>query len=193
MKKETSCLEKEQIFYFVQGMMEAREAERVRCHLADCLACRQVTEGYQKLDLVLDSWRVGGPSAWFESTLQAKLASATDERRGFFGLPWGRWLAPASLAAMVVFGMVMVHPWRQPGRFSPPVAPTSSRPAQGVQVQSRPQAQPAPAASLQGADAKPADDELTLYKNLPVLENYDMLSNFDVLSELATADGKAAD
>ena len=193
MKKETFCLEREQIFYFAQGMMEAREAERVRCHLAACLACQQVAEDYRKLDLALDSWKAHGPSAWFESRLQSKLASAPEERRGFFGLPWGRWLAPASLAAMVVFGMVMVYTWRQPGKFSSSVVRTAARPARGIQVQSRPQAQPAPAASLQGADAKPADDELTLFKNLPVLENYDMLSNFDVLSELATADGKAAD
>ncbi len=190
MKKDTSCLEREQIFYFAQGMLEGREAERARGHLAVCPACIQTAEGYQRLNHALDSWKVSGPSAWFESRLQATLASTADERRGFFGLPWGRWLAPASLAAMVVFGIVMVHAWRQSGRYSQPAVLTSARLARSGQAQ--PQIQSAPASVAEGAEAKPADEEMTLYKNLPMLENYDMLANFDVLSELA-ADSKAAD
>ncbi|MGH9453425.1 MAG: zf-HC2 domain-containing protein [Terriglobia bacterium] len=193
MKKETSCLEREQIFYFAQGMLETREAERVRGHLAGCAACREAMGQYQRLNHALDSWKVGGPSAWFDSRLQGALASASKERRGFFGLPGGGWLAPASLAAMVVFGIVMVYTWRQPARYPHRVIPMAASPARLDPVKAQPQAQPAPPPSAQSTEAKPADDELTLYKNLPMLENYDMLANFDVLSELAKAESKAAD
>ncbi|MGH9430487.1 MAG: hypothetical protein ACRD3T_02985 [Terriglobia bacterium] len=182
-------MEREQIFYFAQGMMEAREAEFARSHLARCAACREAMEDYRKLSHALDSWKVGGPSTWFDSKLRAALASTADQRRGFFGLPGGRWLAPASLAAMVIFGMVMVYTWRQPARYSRPVIPVPARSARVAQSQ----AQPAPAPAAEGTAAKPAEDELTLYKNLPMLENYDMLANFDVLSELAKAGTKAAD
>ena len=193
MKKETSCLEREQIFYFAQGMLDAREAERARGHLAGCAACREAMAGYQQLNHALDCWKVGGPSAWFDSRLQATLTSAAQVRRGFFGLPGGRWLAPASLAAMVAFGMVMVYAWRQPARYTHRVIPTAASSTRLTPLQTRSQAQPAPSPSAETTEAKPADDELTLYKNLPMLENYDMLANFDVLSELAKADSKATD
>jgi anti-sigma factor RsiW len=188
MNTATSCLAREQIFYFAQGMLKARQAEMVRRHLAGCAECRESLEGYKKLNRALDSWTVRGPSAHFDLGLQAAIASAADHRRGFFGLPWGRWLAPASLAAMVVFGMVMVHSWRQPARYTHAVLP---RPVQSAA--SRARVLPATPLAAQSTQAKPVDDEMTLYKNLPVLENFDMLANFDVLSELAKPDAKSAD
>jgi hypothetical protein len=44
----------------------------------------------------------------------------------------------------------------------------------------------APAAGTEAAQAtrEPAEEELSLYQNLPVLEDYDLLANFEVLSEL---------
>jgi hypothetical protein len=193
MKRERSCLDREQIFYLEHGMMGSREAESAQVHLACCKACRQAAAEYRAVSRALDGWKVNGPSAWFESKLQARLAACGNQRVGFFGLPWRHWLAPASLAAMLVFGMVMVRQIRQPGRKSSPASALSSRPARAVQASPRTQMQAGTAHLPAEAETKPAEDELTLYRNLPVLENYDMLANFDVLSEMSSGDAKAAD
>jgi hypothetical protein len=191
MKKQNTCLNREQLFYFSQGMMEPREAERAREHVARCAVCQEAAQGYQQVNLALDSWKVDG-SPWFDArTLPALVADGT--RQGFFGLAWGRWLAPASLVTMAILALVMVYTWRQPARYEHHGSLTPQRPSAQAQVSSQVTGQPANGPGGAPAEATPAADELSLYKNLSVLENYDMLANFDLLSELAKTHGKASD
>lgn len=173
------CIDRERLFAYALGLHESREEAGVRAHLAECAACRGAVEQYRKLDAVLDEWKPTGPSTWFDTRLGARLRQAEKERAGFFGLRPIQWLAPAvALVALVAVSTVIL-------RMKRPVAVPKASVPPAVQVATP--AAPTVATSKAGTETESGQDELSLYKNLPVLEDYDLLADFDVLSELPKA------
>ena len=168
----TKCLSREQLFTYSHHQLESREESGVREHVGRCTACEQTVLEFQKLDTVLDEWKPADPSAWFDARVRAAVNSSGMAPSGFtlFGMRWAQWLAPASLAVLVLAASLIVT------RVQPNRTPQTV--ARVFQTAKSPAAQ--------------VEEELTLYKDLPVLEDedYDMLANFDVLSELPRGETK---
>jgi len=176
------CVEREQLFAYVHGMLEAREEGEIRAHVEQCAQCRSAVEEFRKLDAVLDEWQPTEPSPWFDARVRAAVAaSEPPPARGFLSFEWGRWLAPALLVVLVVAGSLVVYRSRRPQVVPQPTARQEA---------------PKPAAPVPATPVSPVlpgeADELSLYQNLPVLEDYEMLANFDVLSELPKGEKKVA-
>jgi len=195
-------VKREQIFALAHGLLSARQEEQTRAHLAGCLECRKVFEGYRSLDSVLDEWKPEAePSPWFEARLGASLASAgsATRSRGIWGLTLNRWLAlPAMGLVLVIAGAVAYRSFRpHPAGGRGGTAPvTAAAPASPHTLStSAPAAGPAVQVASTTAAPRPeaATQELKMYQNLPVLEDYDMLAGFDVISELPKGSGKVAD
>jgi len=182
------CLEREKLFAYRHQLLDGREEGAVRAHLADCGPCRAALDEYRRLDSVLEEWKAVEPRPGFDARLRAALEqSATappSSLRGLWGTIWGlgslRWLAPAlALAVVVVVSVVAL-------RLRPP------HPAPGSAVPQAAQP-PMPSAGAGAPSEADAEEELRLYKNLPILEDYDMLADFDVLSELPKSAGERVD
>jgi anti-sigma factor RsiW len=174
------CLEREQLFAYIHGMLKPRQEAGVRAHVEVCAACQGALEEFRKLDAVLDQWKPTEPSPWFDARVRAAIAAEAQRRpsRGFFGLPWTRWLAPALLVLLVVVAVFVL-------RRSPKPPQQVARQQMPKPTQAAPVAiQPATVATQAQPAFRSGEEELSLYENLPVLEDYDLLANFDVLSEL---------
>jgi len=169
------CIEREDLFAYVHRMLELRDEEKVRAHIELCPRCQEAVEEFRKLDAVLEEWKSAEPSPWFDARVRAAVAASkpAEPPRVFFGLQWGRWLAPALVGVLVVVGSLVVLRLRQPHEVPQPVA---------RQEAAKP-VTPAPPPAVTPAVESEAD-ELSLYQNLPVLEDYDMLADFEVLSEI---------
>ncbi len=167
------CLKREELFAYSNHFLEPREETAARAHLAECDRCRGALEEYQRLDRVLAEWEPVEPSPDFDAPLLAAAQEVERERalRWSLGFDWRRWLAPACVLLVVLTGsIVMVRTSRKTHPFVQPP------PGRSVEVS---------AANGNAAPTETAEEELNLYKELPVLENYDLLANFDVLSELS--------
>ncbi len=132
---------------------------------------------------MLEEWHTTDPSPWFD----ARVRAAVRETRptGVLGrfvqsLNWNHWLAPASMVLLVVASVTLLRR-AEPLVRTRVVAPSSSSLAANH--------------STSGADAGKAvqtpEQEVSLYKNLPILENYDMLAEFSVLSDISDGDSVA--
>lgn len=168
------CLKPEEVFAYAQHLLEAREEAAARAHLAECAACRSLLDQYERLDRVLGEWEPVEPSASFDARLAeaVRRAEVARARRWLVGPESQGWLAPACLLALVaVASVVFVRSTRR-------AAPLPERSLATNLAPAGPGRPAAPSADT-------ADDELNLYKDLPVLENYDLLAEFDVLSELS--------
>jgi predicted anti-sigma-YlaC factor YlaD len=170
------CPDAKTLFEFSQHLMTARKEDEVRAHLAACAACRAVGEEYGQVDAALDEWKVSEPSPWFDARVRAAVASAPAARRRLWWLEHLRALALASLAMIFIGGALMVFHGRPLYRHTAPVTAATVA-AQGPKA-------PAVTENAVPAQALSADQEVKMYKDLPVLEDYDMLADFDVLSEL---------
>ncbi len=190
------CLEREKLFAFTQGMLEGREAERARAHVAECENCRRVVEAYRRLDAVLDEWKPVEPSPEFDARVQRAVEAAPAQPSGFFERwGWPRWLAPALALAAVAFAVSLL--WVRSQR-SPQTMPQMVK-------QAAPQVTPAPAPPQEVAQG-PTEKIQTAKKSRPAVkaskdegtgveesaDDYDMLANFEVLSELAPVEKKVA-
>ena len=196
-----SCMEREQLFAFAHGMLDAHEEAAARAHLDECARCRQAVEEFARLDAVLEEWKPAEPSPWFDTRVRAALAVEGEGgwRKALGTMQWARWLVPAAAVALLVFALLVMRqsPPPQPvARQTPAVqkkatpAPEAARPEAGHESAPAVQAQnpsvpakPAPVARRD--ETKPEDD-------LEVLEDYDMLANFDVLSELPRVETRVA-
>jgi hypothetical protein len=174
---KSNCVEREEIFALAQGMLSGRQERKIKAHVEGCTGCRQVFEGYRRLDSVLEEWSPAAePSPWFDARVRAAVASVdpAPPSFGFFGLAWNRWLAAPALAALlVVAGTVVLR--------TPSLHPVA-----------RPEAVPASVAAAR-AKVPAVNQKSKMDENLSVLEDYDMLSSFDVISELPKGNNKLAD
>ncbi len=184
-----NCLEREKLIAYRHQLLDGREEGAVRAHLAECGRCRAALDEYRRLDSVLEEWKAIEPTPGFDTRLRAALErSATAPASSLWGLRWSpiwgfgslRWLAPAlALAVVVVVSVVAL-------RLRPPHPAPGSAVPQVAQV-------PVPSAGVGAPSEADADEELGLYRNLPILEDYDMLADFDVLSELPKSAGERVD
>jgi predicted anti-sigma-YlaC factor YlaD len=178
---KSNCPERENIFALSQGMLAEREARQAKAHLQECLSCRNVYQGYLRLDSVLDGWTAPAePSPWFDARLRAALASAKPTSRSpglrIWGLAWTRWVELSALTAMLLAAVVLTRSHLLSRHHQ--AAPVVTEVAQSTK-----------AAAVQSE----ATQELKMYQNLPVLEDYDMLADFEVISELPKGNSKVAD
>lgn len=164
MTNTEKCMGKEDLFAYANHLLETEAERGVRAHLGGCAACRAMVAEYQTLDALLDEWKPASPSAWFDARVRAAVA-AQPRRFAFFGFRWAQVMAMACVVLMVTAASLMIS-------------------RRSVQLERNEQA----AANIT-AKAK-VEEELTLYKDLPVLEDqdYDMLANFDVLSAVPRGD-----
>lgn len=51
---KSNCIEREKIFALAQGMLSGRQERKVKAHVEGCAGCRQVFEGYRRLDGLLE-------------------------------------------------------------------------------------------------------------------------------------------
>ncbi len=181
----TNCFARERLFAYASKMLEARDEVEVRAHLAECAACREVVEGYRRLDRVLDLWQPTDPSPWFDARVRAAVAAAEERALSLWsrllaGLGWSRWLAPAMVAMMVVVSAVIVE--RRPDLLS----------HSGVQMAGANKASGANMSSWVGTPGK--GEEATAAEGyVSTVDDYDMLANFDLLSELPKPEAKVVD
>lgn len=153
---------------YLDGALTAHEREAIDIHARNCDLCAARIQGFPEVFGLLDSWKDVEPSPSFDARLEQRL-----EREAASQSWWGglfprltplRFGYPAfALALMLVVSIGAIV-----AKYSP---------SQSQTIASR---QPAPLM----AAANSADDDLTLYRNLPVLEDLDVLRNFEVLQEL---------
>ena len=170
------CMEREELFAYLHRLLELREEGSVRAHVTECASCRGILEEYRSLDAALEDWKTVEPSPWFDARLRAAVQSGEVTQPGWswFGLGRLRWAVPAVAVVLVLVTSVLILRTRQVRHASQHMLSQVARKAG------------APAAGMGAAQAagEPAEEELSLYQNLPVLEDYDLLANFEVLSEL---------
>jgi len=169
---QEKCLNREQLFAYATHLLEPCEADSARLHVEHCAVCLQVVSAFQKVDTVLDEWKSVPPSGAFDARVRA-VVNSYRPRFSIFGLRWIQVLAPVCLLVLMVTTSLIFVRERKAHILN-------NGPSQTTQIQNASTAQ--------------ADEELTLYQNLPVLEDedYDMLADFDVLSELPHGDNKVA-
>ncbi len=169
------CVSREKLFAYASHLLDRREESEISLHIGACEACGRVLAQYQRLDATLDEWKPAAPSGAFDARVRAAVALQKVARPGFafLGLRWAQMLAPACLLVLVVAAsLILSHSRRHPVH----VANT-------------------PAISQSVAEpGSPAEQELTMYQDLPILEDedYEMLADFDVLSEVPRGDSKLA-
>jgi anti-sigma factor RsiW len=193
------CLERERLFNYAAGLLEARELAQVRNHVETCPHCREAVGEYKQLGALLDEWKTPELSSSFDAKVSLALAAQEKARSAHHSLSWfsAWWWAPATLALLVaVVTLVTFRSHRTPGTSEQIAHQTQRAAAQPPSANGSPASVNAPqvpfADSGEGAaDAvPPGEEEVKLYKNLNVLEDYDMLANFEVLSELPQGDSK---
>ena len=167
------CPDREQLFAYAHRMLDSPEHGAAREHVENCAVCGQIVMEFQKLDTVLDEWQSVAPSDWFDARVRAAVAAEvpTPSRFTLFGLRWAQVLSPACLVLLLVVASLMLSRTRETKstlRSTQPITEPARIPATRV------------------------EEELTLYKDLPVLEDedYEMLANFEILSELPRGEKK---
>ncbi len=174
------CNEREKLFLFAHQMLEPREAEEVRSHVANCADCRRAAEEYRKVDAALDDWSAAEPSSWFDARVRARVASSAQKESGLFGFGRLRALVAGAASVVLIVGMLVVVHRRHSVQSFQPVA-SQQMPQPGAVTPQPPQTVEAEKQPL------PAAEQLKMDENLSVLEDFDVVSNFDALSELPQA------
>jgi len=153
---------------YLDGSLAPGEREEVALHAETCSSCAERVQGFSDVFGLLDSWRGVTPSPSFDARLERRLEQ--DAASGWLGrlfpgwapLPLGKPAFAIALLFVISLAAVLVG-------YSPV-------PARMLASQRR---QPLAAAGA---------EDLTLYRDLPVLEDLEVLRNFDVLAELSNTD-----
>jgi len=174
------CQEHEKLFLFVQQMLEPREAEGMRRHVASCVECSHAAEEYRKLGAALDDWSVAEPSTWFDARVRARVAASVQKNSGVFGFGRARTLAAGVAAVVLIVGALVVFHHQQVVENHQPAISQQQPEATAAAPQT-------PATTEAQRQPLPADEQLKMDENLSLLEDYDVVSNFDALSELPQA------
>jgi len=196
-----NCPELERLIQFAYCLLEKEEIAQVSAHLSDCARCRELVSGYQRLDKVMDEWKVGEPSPWFDARVRHAVGgtTATGESLVFWGLGWVKALALASLVILVVAGATWVahrHPTAPIVATAPSPPPAPQKPAETppevaqakpVIIKPAPESQAAPEPVVESESASVAVEE-----SGGTVNDDELLSNFDVLSELQKGTGQVA-
>ena len=152
---------------YLDGELPAGQQKAVAAHLAACVSCAERVKGFAEVSGLLEQWPGIEPSPWFNTRLQQRLAQETTSagwlRNGFLRL-----IAPPLHNPILAMTMLVV--------VCLAVILTTYSPAPPEQLASE---QPSVTVALASGL-----DEVSLYRNLPVLEDWEMLRNFEVLQEL---------
>jgi len=153
------CMGKEELFAYAHHLLEPDAEREVREHVAHCAACEATVAEYLSLDSLLDDWQAAEPTAWFDTRVRRAVSVPPAPGFTLFGIRWAPMLAAVCLLLLVAIGSLIM----------------SGQSAVQADQQLALNARPA---------AKRVEEEITLYKDLPVLEDqdFDMIANFEVLS-----------
>ena len=196
-----NCLETEKLIGYAYRLLEGAAASEVRAHLPECPRCRQIVEQYGRLDALLDGWEGMGPTPGFDARVRQSVEAQGPRRGPWAWWGWGRGLALASLAGLIVAaGMVWFTRSHATISHLSPLAVQQPRPESGTPgparmakahssaVVAKGNLKPAHAASqLKLANGVGLDD-----KDAQALEDYDLAANFDLLSELPKEEPRVA-
>ena len=196
------CLETEKLIGYAYRLLDESAASRVRAHLGDCPRCREIVEQHGRLDAVLSEWKTEEPSPEFDARVRLAVEAQKfgSNARAFWHWQWARGLALASLAVLIIAGLV----WFARGHLG---VSDSSRVAEQKPRQATSAQAPAQVANLHSL-AVPGDGSLRPVqavhgnksavgftnedKVTQALEDYDLAANFDLLSELPKGEPRVA-
>jgi hypothetical protein len=196
------CLETEKLIGYAYRLTDEPVASEVRAHLADCPRCREIVEKHGRLDALLNEWKAAEPTPGFDARVRQAVEAQQAGRWGwsFWGRQWARGLALASIAVLIIAGVV----WFTQSRFGvsnsssaarrePPRVSGAQTPAQ---VANLPSPAVMPHAGMRPAQTVPelklAGVALNEDKDAQALEDYDLAANFDLLSELPKGERRVA-
>jgi anti-sigma factor RsiW len=156
---------------YMDGLLPDREHEEVDGHLRVCPDCSDRVRGFHRVSDLLETWQDIEPSASFDARLENRILASTTGASGWWQrivsailVPISRPVLAGAMMAVMLVAVVLV-------RYSPRTSGEALATEQPSVV----------VANLSDGD------DITLYKDLPVLENWEMLSDFDVLQELKTS------
>jgi hypothetical protein len=188
------CLETENLIRYAYRLIDEPAALQVRAHLRECPRCREIVEEHAGLDSLLSEWKVVDPTPGFDARVRQAVEARLAQRAGssFWGGQWTRGLALASLAILVIAGVVLLmhgprwfSPSPQVVKQQPPPSPGVHTPPQTANL--HPLAVPAHTAK-RSAHVVPEAQRVGVIvsdeKVAQALEDYDLAANFDLLSEL---------
>jgi len=188
------CLETDKLISYAYHIADASAASEVRAHLEECPRCRGIVEQYSRLDGLLDEWKAAGPRPGFDVRVRQAVEAqpAGGKAWGFWGWGWARGLAWASLAGLMMAGVVWYTYRHSRVPHNSVIATRQSHPAIGAQNPSAgtkiPSSTAAPNAGLRLVPAVPpaavAVASWNEDRDAQALEDYDLAANFDLLSEL---------
>jgi anti-sigma factor RsiW len=198
-----NCLERERLFGYASRLLDEPEMSQVRAHLEECSRCREIVQGYARVDVVLEEWKPVEPTAWFDARVRQAVKAQPTPRtiRDLLGWGWVRGLALAALGVLVISTVVwhtrsprvVSHSTALSTRPSNPLAPTTVAPevarVNPAVVTPLPSERPLkPAKEIKSASAPLMDDE-----DAVTADDEDFLANFDVLSELPKTETRSVD
>ena len=153
---------------YLDGKLSPREREAVKLHAQSCSSCAERISGFTEVFGLLDDWKGIEPSPAFAARLEQRLQQEP-AASSWWAILFPR-LAPLTLgnpvfaiALLVVVSLAAVL-----------IGYSPDTPRTLASQQSHPFA----------TSVAAQVDDLTLYRDLPVLEDLDVLGNFEVLQEL---------
>ena len=157
---------------YLDGKLAGKDAAAVERHLAGCAACAERLHGFSDVSSLLDGWETVQPSPSFNARLERRILAEPATSAGWWERisfwfqmhPSGRPALAGALLGMMLFAVVLA-------RYNPSAPFTLT---------------PGTAGTERVATVSDGNDELALYRDLPVLEDLDLLSNFEVLQEFET-------
>jgi anti-sigma factor RsiW len=152
---------------YLDGKLPGRERAVIEAHAQACSSCADRIGGFTDVFYLLDSWEGITPSPSFNARLERRIAEDA-------AAPWWESFIPRFVAA--------------PGNAAFALALLVVMMIGTLVIQYRPTAPAQLAQQSAVFDTSASVDDLSLYRNLPVLEDFDVLKNFEVLQELDGGD-----
>jgi len=188
------CLETDKLISYAYHLADESAASEVRAHLEACPHCREIVEQHARLDGLLDEWKTASPRPGFDVRVRQAVEAqqASGQAWGFWGWGWTRGLALASLAGLMIAGLLWyAHSYLRVSHSSAiatrqsHAASSAQNPSPEVKIQSSNSTndggvRPAQAISASALGVASLNED----KDAQALEDYDLAANFDLLSEL---------
>jgi anti-sigma factor RsiW len=156
---------------YIEGTLPPADRKLVELHAHTCSLCAERIQGFAGVSALLDSWESVEVSPAFNLRLQQRLRE--EPAAHWWNGGWSGFLprlmaVPLASPVFAVALFLMVSVAAVMLRYSPTEPQTLAR-------QESPFVQTVAASGV---------DDISLYRNLPMLEDMDVLRNFDVLQEL---------